>query len=86
MGKTKTSSASKRKYNKTNYRRYEFSIRLDKKLNYYIEDYKEKGGSVSDLIKTALANHFNVNPEEDFYPFKYINGELVQTKFLEDTK
>jgi hypothetical protein len=66
----KTSSAVKRRYNKANYKRYEFSIRLDRKLNYYLEDFKLKGGNVSELIKLTLAEHFNVHPEEDFFPFK----------------
>jgi hypothetical protein len=79
------STAAKQKYNKANYKRYEFTVRLDRKLNYYLEDYKAKGGNVSELVKTALAAHFNVHPDEDFFPFKYDRetGKLVQTQFLE---
>jgi len=80
---SKTSSAVKRKYNKSAYRRYEFSVGVDKKLNYLLEDYKEKGGNVSELIKTTLAAHFNVAPDEDFFPTKYDKeGKLIQTEFL----
>jgi hypothetical protein len=81
---SKTSSAVKRKYNKGEYRRYEFSVGLDKKLNYCLEDFKEKGGSISDLIKITLAAHFNVDPNEDYFPFKYDkDGQMIQTEFLD---
>ena len=80
---SKTSSVSKRAYNKVAYRRYEFSVGVDKKLNYYLEDYKEKGGNVSELIKTLLAAHFKTNVNEDFFPYHYDKGgNLVQTEFL----
>jgi len=41
----KTSSAAKYKYNKGEYRRYEVAVGVDKKLNYYLEDFKENGGN-----------------------------------------
>ena len=80
MGKRTT--ASKRKYNKATYRRYEFSIGLDKKLNYYLEDYKAKGGNVSELIKETLAAHFKVEAEENYFPYKYVDGKLEQVEYL----
>ena len=81
---SKTSSAVKRKYNKIAYRRYEFSVGVDKKLNYFLEDFRENGGNISELIKTTLAGHFNVEPDEDFFPTKYDKeGRLIQTEFLE---
>ena len=67
----KTSSSAKRKYNNSAYRRYEFSIGLDKKLNYCLEEFKENGGNVSELIKTTLAAHFGIDADENFFPFKY---------------
>ena len=80
---SKTSSAVKRKYNKSAYRRYEFSVGVDKKLNYLLEDFKEKGGNVSELIKTTLAAHFNADAHEDFFPTKYDKeGKLIQIEFL----
>jgi len=75
----KTSSSAKRKYNNSAYRRYEFSVGLDKKLNYCLEEFKENGGNVSELIKTRLAEHFRVDPDEDFFPFKYDkDGVLIK--------
>jgi len=82
---SKTSSASKYKYNKSAYRRYEFSVGLDKKLNYHLEDYKQKGGNISELIKTTLAAHFGIDPDEDFYPYIHDRkGNLIQIEFLQD--
>jgi hypothetical protein len=75
---SKTSSAIKRKYNKSAYRRYEFSVGLDKKLNYCLEEYM-KTDSVSELIKTLLAEHFGINVDENYFPYRYDkNGNLVQ--------
>jgi hypothetical protein len=79
---SKTSSAVKRKYNKGEYRRYEFSVGLDKKLNYCLEEFKGKGGNVSELIKTTLAAHFNVDPDENFFPYKYDNGKTIKVEEL----
>ena len=79
----RTSSTAKYKYNKGAYRRYEISVGVDKKLNYYLENYKEKGGNIADLIKTTLAAHFNIDPDEDFFPFKYDkDGNLIKTEEL----
>ena len=80
---SKTSSTAKYKYNKSAYRRYEFTIGLDKKLNYCLENFKEKGGNVSELVKTMLAAHFNVNPDENFFPYKYDNGKVIKVEELE---
>jgi hypothetical protein len=80
----KASTAWKRKYNEGAYRRYEFSIGLDKKLNYCLENFKAKGGNVSELVKAKLAEHFGVDVNENFYPFKFDkNGNMIQVEFLE---
>ena len=80
---SKPSSAVKRKYNKGAYRRYEFSVGVDKKLNYYLEDYKKNGGNVSDLVKTLLAKHFDIEREENFFPFRYDeDGNIMQAEYL----
>ena len=81
---SKPTSAVKRKYNKAAYDRYEFSVGKDKKLNYCLEDFKEKGGSISELIKITLAAHFKIEPDENFFPFKYDkNGNVVKIEECE---
>jgi len=48
---SKTTSASKRKYNKQAYRRYDVSVGVDTKLDYLLEEYKGvPGNSLSRLI------------------------------------
>lgn len=78
---SKPSSATKRKYNKASYHRYEFSIKLDTKLNYLLEQYKSNGDiSLSELIRNLLCQHFNVDAEETFVPYHWrkINGQWTQ--------
>ena len=78
---SKTTSAAKRKYNKGTYHRYEFSIRLDTKLNYLLEQYKSNGEtSLSELIRSLLCQHFNVDAEEIFVPYHIckINGQWIE--------
>ena len=80
----KTSSVAKKKYNQSAYRRYEFNVGLDKKLNYCLEDYKKKGGNVSELIKMSLSEYFGIDCDEEYFPMKYDRktGKLIQTKNL----
>jgi len=78
---SKTTSATKRKYNKAAYHRYEFSIKLDTKLNYLLEQYKSNGEtSLSELIRSLLCQHFNVDAEETFVPYyiRKINGQWIE--------
>ena len=79
MYMSKTSSASKNKYNKKAYQRYEFVVGVDKRLNYLLDAHKQKGSNVSELIKTLLAKHFEVDPEENYFPLRFdADGQLVQ--------
>lgn len=77
----KASTASKAKYNKKSYKRYEFVVGLDKKLNYCLENYS---GSVGELVKKQLAKYFEIDVDENFFPFKYAkDGSLIQVDFLD---
>jgi len=78
---SKPSSATKRKYNKGAYCRYEFSVKLDTKLNYLLEQYKSNGeSSLSELIRGLLCQHFKVEAEEIYVPYHYqkINDQWIQ--------
>ena len=75
----KTSSASKNKYNKNAYKRYEFVVGVNKKLNYLLDEHKQKGGNVSELVKNLLATHFEIDPNENYFPLRFDkDGQLVQ--------
>ena len=78
---SKPTSAVKRKYNKGAYHRYEFSVKVDAKLDYLLERYKSTGEtSLSELIKKLLAQHFDVEPDEIYVPYhiRRVNGQWVQ--------
>jgi len=75
-----SNSKSKRKYNKANYRRYEFSVRFDSKLEYLLSLYVSKpDNSLSNLVKSLLCKHFGVNPDDIWVPVRFnrVNGECV---------
>jgi len=77
---SKPSSAVKRKYNKSAYHRYEFSVGINTKLNYLLEKYKGNSkNNLSELIRNLLCQHFGIEPDE-IYSVAYlerINGEWV---------
>jgi len=78
---SKPTSATKRKYNKGAYQRYEFSIKVDTKLNYLLEQYKSDGEtSLSELIRNLLCKHFKVEAEDTYVPYRIqkINGQWIQ--------
>ena len=78
---SKPTSATKRKYNKGAYHRYEFSIKLDTKLNYLLEQYKSNGDtSLSELIRKLLCQHFKVDADEIYIPYRIqkINGQWLE--------
>ena len=78
---SKPTSAMKRKYNKAAYHRYEFSVKLDTKLDYLLERYKASGEtSLSGLIKDLLCQHFAVEADEIYIPYciRKINGQWTQ--------
>ena len=62
------------KYNRGAYRRYEFNVNVDAKLNYLIEDYMT-GNSLSGLIKELLALHFGIDVDDIYVPFHYRRDE-----------
>jgi len=79
---SKTTSAAKRRYNKAAYKRYEFSVKIDTKLNYLLEQYKsETDNSLSELIKELLCQYFMVHVDELYFPYrlqKNENGKWVR--------
>jgi len=75
-----SNSKAKRKYNKANYRRYEFSVRLDSKLEYLLSLYVSMpGNSLSNLVKSLLSQHFGVSPDDIWVPVRFnrANGECT---------
>jgi len=77
----KSSTASKRKYNKTVYRRYEFSVNANTKLNYILERYvQDSKNSLSALIKKQLAEYFGVDSDDIYssYHLCKVDGEWVK--------
>jgi hypothetical protein len=79
---SKPTSAVKRKYNKSAYHRYEFSVNVDTKLNYLLEKYmSDPKNSLSSLIKNLLCQHFNVGMNEIYVPYhigRDKDGNLVK--------
>lgn len=78
----------KLKYNRANYRRYEFNVRLDSKLQALIERYKELPESnLSELIKDLLCAHFGMaryEADSPFSPYYLIpGGERVSNNELD---
>lgn len=85
---TLSSTRYKLKYNRDTYRRYEFNLGLDSKLNALVERYKTyPEANLSRLIKKCLCDYFGITIDEadDICPpylfTKYsmrINTELDQ--------
>lgn len=62
---TMASTRSKMKYNRNAYRRYEFNLGIDSKLNSLVERYKSyPDGNLSGLIKTLLCGYFGISEFE----------------------
>jgi len=85
---TKASTRAKMKYNRCAYRRYEFNLGIDSKLNALVEKYKSLPGSnLSNLIKTLLCSYFGINANEadDYFAEYYItgDGDIPNTKLDE---
>lgn len=77
----KSTTSSKHKYNKSAYRRYEFSVGVDTKLNYVLERYlHDSTNGLSELIKSRLAEYFGIDPTEIYVPYhlNVVNGKTVQ--------
>ena len=61
----KASTRAKLRYNRCVYRRYEFNLGVDSKLNALVERYKSyPDGNLSLLVKTLLCSHFGIDVEE----------------------
>lgn len=76
----------KRSYNKAKYRRYEFSVDIDTKLNYLLEQYKqETPGSISGLVKGLLCNYFKVDENEIYIP-NHFGDKTDQERKMEEKK
>jgi len=78
---SKPTSAVKRKYNKSAYHRYEFSVNINTKLDYLLENYKnDPKNNLSKLIKNLLSQHFDVEADELYSPYylKRVDGEWVK--------
>jgi hypothetical protein len=59
------------RYNRAAYRRYEFNLGVDSKLNAVVERYKANpANNLSRLLKELLCGHFGVNIDEadDIFP------------------
>lgn len=61
---SRTSSAVKRKYNKTAYDRHEFSVGKDTELAHKLMAEKRSGKSISELIKKLLCEHYDISMVE----------------------
>lgn len=81
---SRPTSAVKRRYNKAAYSRYEFSVKIDTKLNYLLEKHlNTEGSSLSALIKSLLCNHFGVDIDELYIPYHFgidEHGHSVQIR------
>ena len=76
-----STSKAKRKFNKATYRRYEFSVRLDSKLEYLLDRYLSKpDNSLSSLVKHLLCEHFCINPDDIWVPIRLhnVNGKWIE--------
>jgi len=91
----KASTKAKMKYNRSTYKRYEFNLNVDSKINALVERYKSYPDSnLSYLLKNLLCRHFGITIEEgdSFYAPYYVapggditpNDELDQY-FLPDS-
>jgi hypothetical protein len=86
---SKPDTLSKMKYNRAAYRRYEFNLRIDSKLNALVEGYKSTSeNSLSSLLKELLCKHFGIalNEADDLFPQYHFGpkGEHLLNQTLSD--
>ena len=77
---SKASTKAKLKYNRGAYRRYEFNLSVDSKLNSLVERYKsDPDNNLSKLIKTLLCSYFGIEAGEadDIFAEYYISKDEV---------
>ena len=73
---SKPTSAVKRKYNKSVYHRYEFTVNMATKLDYLVEKYKSQpSNSLSDLIRQLLCQYFGIDYDEIYVHSRYIRND-----------
>ena len=83
---SKTSTRSKMKYNRMAYKRYEFNVGMDSRLNYMIESFMKDRNSLSNLVKSLLCEHFGIDDMDEIYvPYHFMPGKdgeyvLVENK------
>jgi len=66
------------KYNRRTYKRYEFSLGIDSKLNALVEKYKSyPNANLTHLLKTLLCSHFGISIDDadSLYPAYFITKE-----------
>ena len=81
---SKTSTKAKMEYNRKAYKRYEFSVGVDTKPNYLIENFM-KDNSLFYLIKSLLCDYFGVGHIDEIYvPYHFLRGEYGDAAVLED--
>jgi hypothetical protein len=76
-----TTSKTKRKYNKTTYSRYEFSVRKESMLSYLLEEYRNiVDDSLSNLIKRLLCQNFEIGIDDIYVPYHLSleNGKRIE--------
>ena len=68
------------KYNRAVYKRYEFNVGMDSRLNYMIESFM-KDSSLSNLVKSLLCEYFDIDDMDEIYvPYHFEcgkNGEHI---------
>jgi hypothetical protein len=69
---------AKLKYNRNSYKRYEFNVGIDTELNYILEEYMKRG-SVSNLVKELLCDHFKINKGDIWCGYYFGHNEKGET-------
>lgn len=72
---------AKQKYNQGAYKRYEFNVGIDSRLNAAIQQFKDEGNNLSEIIRAGLCEHFGLTTEqgESFYQTHHLgtDGALI---------
>ena len=82
------STQAKMRYNRSTYKRYEFNLRVDSKINAIVERYKSyPDANLSRLLKELLCKHFGLDIDEadNIYPAYYFDrkGGLIPNTGLD---
>jgi hypothetical protein len=83
---SKTSTKAKMEYNRKAYRRYEFSVNIDSRLSYMIDDFMGDKNSLSSLVKSLLCDYFAIDdPSEIYVPYHFAHGSNCKAVVFENT-